>query len=199
MVVFSILLGCNKPDPLVPIATPTGPEFFVKGMKNGTDTVAITAGKNGMYMFAVWEQSKYNAVDSVYQFQGIIAPVGCISCSPRFGIVFIDSVKSSKGQSSSIQNFLVPRNFNFISNSLLKGGVYVSWVGTTGINYVSRKSNIQPAFANFQVLKVEDYKENNGVKTKKIKVKFSCRCFNTLTDFVDLKDMEGTIVVGYNF
>ncbi|MDZ4759202.1 MAG: hypothetical protein SGJ10_13835 [Bacteroidota bacterium] len=194
---FILATGCTKPDPLLPPTSNTSPEFFIKGQKNVSDSIYLAAGDGGMYMYSQWEQSSYNGVDSCYQFKSSMAPVGCSTCNPRFNIIFVDSGKTSKGQNSYIDNFVKAGNFSFINPTLQKGGVYINWVDSSGTTYSSRKFNFQPASANFKVASVENYKLNNGIKTKKVKLNFTGRCYNTLVDYTDFINVEACIVIGY--
>jgi PKD repeat protein len=74
--------------------------------------------------------------------------------------------------------------------------IIISWTDANGVVYTSNSTK-QPSTSNFSVLSVEDYDQNEqGQKTKKLRVKFNCTVFNGFKN-VSIDNAEAVISVAY--
>ncbi|MES2590047.1 MAG: PKD domain-containing protein [Bacteroidota bacterium] len=83
-----------------------------------------------------------------------------------------------------------------ISNPNNFGNVIVEWVDAAGNTYTSKNDN-QALRSYFKVNSIEEYELNdNGQKTKKLNVTFSCLLFNG-TNQIEIKNATAIIAVAY--
>lgn len=80
-------------------------------------------------------------------------------------------------------------NYNAWSN------VVVRWYDSNGEEYAS--TNVQPSSSYFRIVSSEDYHDNeNGQKTKKLHVRFTCKVYNGVNS-MDINNADAVIVVAY--
>ncbi len=82
-------------------------------------------------------------------------------------------------------------------DSLQFSKITIVYTNETGIEYRSDKQPQAPD-AFIEIIKLEDYDLNeNGEKTKRITLEFTCRLWNESGEFIDVTDGEAVIAVAY--
>lgn len=96
---------------------------------------------------------------------------------------------------SCTTNYLMT-GLNGISNPFALSNIVIKWTDTSGNQYTSNDF-AQPPTSYFKVLKAENYHDNdNGQKTKKLTVQFTCKVFNGLNSIL-IENAQAVIVVAY--
>lgn len=198
IVLISIVLicfSCSKPEPIVPAGNQ--PLYYVKGTIIGNDSINLMAGTNNIYMFPQCIKGEFASPDSIYRYSATLSQAGCISCPPNFTITFTDSNITGPNQPSFASSFLKARNYPFLNQVTQKAAVSVIYTNVSGKVYSSARLNFQPSPASFAILNMEEGPVVNEIKTKKILVRFSCRCYYTGSDYLDFKDVRAGMLLGY--
>jgi hypothetical protein len=144
---------------------------FGDGTYSGQVSVAHTYKVPGTYPVTL---RMIQAGDTVYTRSNVATQTDPMPCLSNYEIVSVSRVLNPDPRSS----------------------VVIQWTDESGEVYTSRDIQ-QPETSSFRIVSVEDYEPNEkGEKTRRIKIRFTCRVYNG-TRMKQINDAEALLAVSY--
>jgi hypothetical protein len=174
------------------------PVFTLSISEDGGAESQLTAGTSGYYLFAKVEQDQDGVLNFIGTFNNVECPLA--NCAESVSFVFRNN--DIANVANTRPELLFPADSAWairspLSDTLALGTVAITWVKPNGKAMLTQLAGQTPAQF-FKVGHSEPWETNeNGQKTWKMDVNFSCMALDTATMQVKKINGSGTIAVAY--